>query len=193
MRHNIHLSLNGCFLRPVTEADSGFIVKLRNSKHVCGKMGTSATSEIEQNRWLRKYYYDTTDYYFIVENSYHRSIGTISVYNIDEKNKIAETGRLAFVEDYVGAGLLYSSMMLINFAFDKFMLNRLYGNVVANNKHVISLNKRLGYEVIKLIPNGQKIGENFVDSIHIALTITKWRLVYPKLVMLAQKLKCLEE
>lgn len=193
MRHSIVLEFEGYRLRPVSEDDSEFIVQLRNAPHVSGKMGVSAKTADQQNMWLQKYYDDKNDYYFIIEGKQGQPIGTNSVYSIDTINMTGETGRLAFISGYSGSALLCASIMLSDFCFYSLKLKSTYGNIVANNQAVISLNKRVGYQIANYIPKGLKIGDDFVDAIHMVLMAERWNIIRPKLMNLVASFRYLTD
>lgn len=173
MRHNIILEGYGVRLRPVTFDDSEFIVTLRNMPHAVGKIGDSATTIVDQNKWLQKYMERQGDYYFVIESRLGKKLGTISVYNINMDNSTAELGRTVVIPG--SFAVIPASVLLIDFCFQQLKMEMLVGCVVSTNKDVIRFNQQLGYTVTDTVSHELSIGGRFVDMVHIQLTKKRWQ------------------
>lgn len=172
MRHDISLEGYGIRLRPVTFDDSEFIVTLRNMPHAVGKIGDSATTIDAQKKWLQGYMERQGDYYFIIESRLSIKLGTISVYNINFDDLIAEIGRTVVIPG--SFAVIPASILLIDFCFHQLKMETLVGCVVSTNKEVIRFNQQLGYIITKIVPQELSIGGCYVDMVHIQLTLKRW-------------------
>ena len=56
MQHNVILSGWGCCLRPVTIADSEFIIRVRSQDKAKGNIHAIGANIADQEEWIRNYY-----------------------------------------------------------------------------------------------------------------------------------------
>lgn len=184
MDHKIMVSDFGVRLRPVKTADAGFIVALRNSPHVLGKMGNAAQTVEEQEDWIRNYYNKEDDYYFIVESISGVPLGTVGIYGIDWDNGSTEYGRLALIKESFAA--LPSAVLCIDIAFDYLQMKKIEIFVFSDNKHVLSFDKRCGFKVTHAEVGGKIFNGKPVDVTYLELTKERWSQYRSKLVELAR-------
>lgn len=184
MDHNISVSDFGVRLRPVKITDAGFIVALRNSPHVFGKMGKAAQTVEEQEYWIRNYFNNKDDFYFIVESLTGVPLGTVGIYGINWENASTEYGRLALIKGSFAA--LPSAILCLDIAFDYLQMKRIEIFVFSNNKHVLSFDKKCGFEVTHTDVGGKIINGEPVDVSYLELTKERWHQYRPKLVELAR-------
>ena len=80
-----------------------------------------------------------------VENSFSEYLGTISLKNIDLKNKNAEYA-ISTRKKARGTGANQKATeSLLKYGFDKLQLHRIYVNVLSSNKRAISFYKKCGF------------------------------------------------
>lgn len=86
-------------LRAVQPEDAEFILKIRNDKEISKYLPPLNITVEQQKSWISKQRNDSDSYYFIFTNNKGESLGTISVYNIN--NEHAEVGRFCSFGDSV--------------------------------------------------------------------------------------------
>lgn len=138
-------------LRAVNPEDAEFILKIRNDEGISKYLPPLNVTIEQQQGWINKQRSDTDSYYFIFEDKTGTSLGTISVYNIEDNH--AEVGRFCSFGDSV-------QNMEAAYLFDVFIFNDLSISyldiwVYKNNRPVVMLNQGLGCKW-----DGEKIDEN---------------------------------
>jgi len=111
----------------------------------------------EHQNWFEKYREDENDYVFIIEEKgvFNKSIGQISLYNIDRANNRGELGRLMVGEEEArGKGLAKkATRLLVGIAFNNFLMKELYLNVFKNNYPAIHIYEQCGFKKVKKVDN----------------------------------------
>lgn len=182
MQHSLTAEGFGIRLRPVVMGDAAFIVWLRNLEGSIGRVGDSATTVQEQQAWLEVYFSRPQDYYFIVESNRGLPIGTYGIYDV--KQNSAELGRWIIRPSVPAA--IPSAILVHDLAFKRMNLESLRGTVVASNLRVRSVNRKLGYKELNIVPNAQVIGGRLVDIVHHLMTPTSWNKSRSPLMPLAE-------
>ena len=143
-------------LRPLEISDTKKIIKWRNDTEIKRWMNNQESiSKSSHLEWFnnRKKRFD-----FIIEEKTNKtSIGTVNIKL--KSNSEAELGKLIGETDFLGKGYAKESFkLLINFAFDKLLLSRLFVITKKNNKKNINLNSKLGFKICKkAITNSDKL------------------------------------
>lgn len=139
-------------LRSVLEDDIEFTYNIRKDPQFHGMMGCAALTIEEQSCYIMQQIKKENDYYFVIENKKGKSIGLIGVYDINEK--IAEEGRSVSYGsplENIEAGLLIDF-----FEREILKLEWIRINIYEENKKMIHMCRRLGYEEIGKDTRGGK-------------------------------------
>jgi RimJ/RimL family protein N-acetyltransferase len=150
--------------------------------HVKGRLGDSATDVPSQESWLAEYFRREGDYYFIVETLAVIPVGTYGIYDV--RGTTAESGRWIIRRGVPAAAA--SGVLLFDTAFGRLGLSELRGTTVATNHPVLSLNRKFGFQQIRVEPAGRTIGGKAVDMVHFVLTAEGWSKVRGNVVPLAR-------
>ncbi len=181
MQHSYILQGWNIRLRPAVESDSDFIIKLRTSSHALGRVSDTKPSLESQLRWFGDYFSREGDYYFIIETSGHKPIGTIGLYNIVAQD--GEWGRWIITPGIPAA--LPSAMLVYDFGFNTLGLSRIHGCVVSTNQSVISFHKRFGLRQTGIRHDALMIGGQSVDFVDFLLERSDWPALRQKHLNLA--------
>jgi diamine N-acetyltransferase len=101
----------------------------------------------QQKNWYEKQLSDSSEINLIIAKSDRSAIGTVSIYNIDRRNKRAEWGRLVIGDETArGNGIGAEAIVLIQeYCFEHLNLRKLYCEVLSSNVRAISLYKKFGF------------------------------------------------
>lgn len=165
-------------LVPVETSDADFIVKIRNDVDKCRYLHKVSSAAEAQARWIEEQRSREGDYYFLIKDLNGKKIGTIGLSNIADG--CGETSR--FVSYGSPLENVEANLLITDFAFDTVGLKRIRGYVCAQNKKVISLQKRFGY----LFDDFESIVDG-MDVRFATLTREDYRRKRSKIVMLLEK------
>lgn len=142
MKHSYRMDGFGYRLRPVTENDIQFIIKIRTEDAQRNKYIHKISSDIEsQKEWLNDYYKRENDYYFVIENRINtQPEGLIAFYN--QVNNCAEWGRWVLKRGSLAAA--ESVYLIYKIAFEIVGLDELYCRTIKENKAVVSFHDSIG-------------------------------------------------
>lgn len=143
---------NGLTLRLLKEPDLPVTLAWRNREDIRHQFIHSDIITWNNHlSWWQKYKEKSDDFVFIIEDTAQlkRSVGQISLYNIDLNKSEAEYGRLMIGEfDARRKGLAKSATsVLISWAFNSLKLKMVYLNVLQSNTAAINLYKQIGFIV----------------------------------------------
>jgi RimJ/RimL family protein N-acetyltransferase len=137
-------------LRQVKLDDALFISQLRSDPKVYEFLSSSSPITLEKQRnWLEEYFYSKDGHYFIIENTQlSKSVGTISVYNINRVKQEAEFGRYISVNS---VSAIEAEYLLLQFCFNVMRLESVYcrtadKNVKVWNQHLSFGFRNVGFE-----------------------------------------------
>ncbi len=139
-------------LRLVKEEDAEFILKLRNNKELSKFISPTNINLNEQREWIRNYKIrekKREEFYFIVENKYGISCGTVRIYNINYENK--ETTWGSFILDKIrpeGSSTEVIELSL-EFILEKLKLEKVYLDVRKENYKAIHIYEKNNFIKIK--------------------------------------------
>ena len=137
MRHDLRAEGFGIRLRPVSVEDAEFIHQLRCHPELENFIGPTVGGVEGQRVWIENYLSRSGDYYFCVERLDGTKVGTVGIYNIDEKNQTAEWGRWILLP---GSQAAPASMhLLYRIAFEELGLKELTCTVVEDNSSVVTI------------------------------------------------------
>lgn len=103
----------------------------------------------KQKEWFRRYLEKSDDAQFIIRAAGKEKIGTVAIYNIDADNANCELGRLCIGErSHRGKGYMRAAIKtLLDYAFGKLGMYRIYLEVIRDNRKAIRLYESLGFDV----------------------------------------------
>lgn len=137
-------------LRRIEAQDAEYVRGLRNSPHVVRNyQDRFPISDFEQRDFLQSLTGCKDRILFIAElfEPFER-VGVFSIQNIDYRNQRAETGvMLDEMRMNSGVPLFEGAFLLLDFAFGYLNMNKITGEVLADNQRAIRLNEGIGMQV----------------------------------------------
>jgi len=137
--------------RAVGEDDLQQMIDWRNDPEINYYFYDAEPLSIEQQRlWYSRYLETTnTDKIFIISDRISSvTIGMVSIYHIDWRNRKGEWGRLILDKEYRGKGLSKEiEAVVYAHAFDYLNLNKLYCEVYQFNTNVIQAHEKMGSKI----------------------------------------------
>ena len=138
-------------LKPIDIDDIEVIRTLRNSenKNRTFKNIKYITKE-EQEKWFENYRNNSNDKMFMI-NFNNKYVGTVAIYNIDNKQGLAEFGRILVKEEYRGNCIgLKATKGICKYAFETLGLNKIILEVFKDNINAFNLYKKIGFKVVDI-------------------------------------------
>jgi RimJ/RimL family protein N-acetyltransferase len=132
-------------LRQVKLDDSLFISQLRSDPKVYKFLSSSSPITLEQQKdWLEKYIDSKDGYYFIIDNPLlFKSVGTISIYDVNNGKREAEFGRYIAVNS---VNAIEAEYLLLDFCFNVMHLESVYCRTADNNVKVWKQHLSFGFQ-----------------------------------------------
>jgi len=187
MRHDIVLEGSAFRLRPVSDSDATFILKLRTNAFLNRFLHTTDSSLQSQLQWLAEYYKREGDWYFVVERcADNRQEGLISLYDHNATLHKAEWGRWILLPGSRAA--IESAWLIYNCAFTLLNIREVYCRTVAENASVISFHDSCGISKRKLLSGHFDLNNHVFDAVEHCVDLSDWRTLGPRLKFLAEKL-----
>lgn len=136
-------------LLPVTEADLDMMCRWRNrAENYDHFFEWEPITPERQRRWFEEQLRNNCERNFIIWQKPKDAIGTISLVNIDYRNRKAEFGRFFIDEPYRGKGMGKKALQILHdYAFNHLNLRKLYCEVLASNSRAIRLYEEVGYQI----------------------------------------------
>ena len=173
MRHDITMEGDYYRLRPVNIRDAAFIVMLRTSSQRNRFVHPISPDISEQEAWLERYFAREGDYYFVVEQKETgRPEGTISIYDLEMADRVAEWGRWALLPG--SKGVVESALLIYRTAFDVLGLNELYCRTVIENAQVVLFHKNVGLVTRAKLPKHYNFSGIYNDAVEQVMTREMW-------------------
>ncbi len=137
-------------LRPITEEDTGLILKWRNSERVSNNFIFSEKLSAEMHKkWLEeKVNEHLVEQFIIIEKKSHKPIGSVYFRDIDKTKKEAEYG--IFIGEDFALGQGYgneTAQLALEYAFKEMELNRIFLRVFADNEPAIKSYENAGFRM----------------------------------------------
>lgn len=135
-------------LRPMEKTDADDVVRMRSAPEVLAQLFSDEPPTRESHlRWFEQMQIQgIRQEFMIVERETGRSIGTVGLNHIDPNHRRAEFGILMGDEEARGKGLAFeASRLLLDYAFNKLGLYRLYLHVFPDNEPALHLYRKIGF------------------------------------------------
>jgi RimJ/RimL family protein N-acetyltransferase len=187
MQHNF--VVEGCAyrLRPVSDNDAGFIIKLRSDPELNRFLHLTSPSIEAQLEWLTNYYSRPGDWYFVLERRYDSTAeGLISLYGFDTYEGSAEWGRWILRKDSMAA--VESAMLIYRFAFEELCMREVYCRTAAENQSVVSFHDSCGIAERRVLSNHFNLNGRKLDAVEHRVRRTEWKMMEARLEPLAQRI-----
>jgi UDP-4-amino-4,6-dideoxy-N-acetyl-beta-L-altrosamine N-acetyltransferase len=128
--------------------DADDVVRLRNDPAVRPQLFCDEPLDREGHlRWFERMQKDGIRHEFIiVERATGRSIGITGLNHLDRQHRRAEYGIVIGEAEARGKGLAFeASRLLLNYAFNKLRLHRVYLHVFTENEPALRLYRKIGF------------------------------------------------
>jgi RimJ/RimL family protein N-acetyltransferase len=141
----IRLMGEATVLRQVHLDDALFISQLRSEPSVYEFLSSSTSITLNQQKiWLEKYLKLNDGYYFIIENiSLGKSVGTISIYDVNKLKGGAEFGRYISLNSI---NSIEAEYLLLQFCFNVMNLDTIYCRTADENSKVWKQHLSFGFQ-----------------------------------------------
>ena len=169
-------------LRKSTLEDAHFIFDLRDS--ISGKfLRRPRRYDLKsQMEWMTNRPNNEINY-VILDKSTQIRVGTISIYDVNVQDKVANVGRLLLEETYLKMSTPYgleSLLLTYSFVFDHLNFRKITGDILSSNVQMLKFQLFLGMEQEGLLKEHVLIGSEFVDLHIMSLTKVSFEAKYKK-------------
>ena len=173
MRHGHQIEGKAFRLRPIEDRDAEFVVELRTSGERARYLNKVALSAETQRKWLEAYYQRENDYYFVIERiNDNRREGLIALYDVNPEGGEAEWGR--WIISPASMSALESVIMIMDFAFVRLGLKRVFSFTLADNTPVNSFHESCGFRRVMVQPARFIIGGEPRDAVKHECEVSDW-------------------
>lgn len=167
-------------IRPIKESDTDKIIKWRNNPNVYRNfIYQKKLTRKEHLEWLNTQIKTKKVFQFIITSILDsKDIGSIYLRNVDNKNKKAEFG--IFIGDDSSRGKGFGSIStkkILEFAFKKLRLNKVFLRVLADNHQAISSYKKNNFKIEGRFKEDVIIKGKKKDIIFMALLKKEWEKI----------------
>jgi diamine N-acetyltransferase len=177
MSHSITLRGQHVMLRPLRASDAEITFAWREGARA-RLLNAGAQSVEEQVAWIESR--PANEYNFMIELSGGAPVGMLSLIGVNAKSKHAETARFLIGDEAAVRGVpaaVEAMKLLYEFAFDQLGLQRLFGNVTADNMLMVKWQKYLGMKEEGRMRRHHFINGTFQDAIILGLLDEEYREV----------------
>jgi diamine N-acetyltransferase len=136
-------------IRAIEEADLSLIASWRSDPSVYEYFYEYLPISLrEQKNWYEKQLNNSNEFNFVVADKDNKPIGTVSIYNIDRRNRKADWGRLIIGDkDYLSGGYgTEIEVLILEYSFEHLNLHKLCCEVIEDNTNVIGLHEKFGFK-----------------------------------------------
>ncbi len=133
-------------LRPLDEGDLASLAEWRN-RHRLRFADSSVVTTEGQAAWYESYRRRDDDLMYVIETLDGRPLGCVSLYHVDREAATAEFGRLMIgrAEDEAHGYAADASRALLEHAETTLSLERVYLQVIADNRRAVELYESVGF------------------------------------------------
>jgi RimJ/RimL family protein N-acetyltransferase len=186
MRHDLTLDGHAFRLRPITDADAGFVLGLRQDAGLNRYLHPTSPILTDQLTWLREYYDRPRDYYFVIERRVTGSSeGVIALYDIDISGKAGEWGRWILRRGSLAA--VESAFLIYVCGLERLALSSMFCRTVAANHATISFHDSCGVPRTGVLRRHFQFDGQSVDAVEHRMTREVWTETRPVLERMAYR------
>jgi len=187
MRHQYVIAGGAFRLRPIAERDAEFVVALRSMSGRSQYLNPISPSIDDQLKWFEDYFKREGDYYFVIERTVGECReGLISLYDISPQDGAAEWGRWIIAPTSLSA--IESVVLLMDFAFEKMHLQKVYSYTVAENTATNSFHDSCGFRRIGVQMARFNIEGRVMDAVRHECGVSDWAALRPALAAKSRKI-----
>jgi UDP-4-amino-4,6-dideoxy-N-acetyl-beta-L-altrosamine N-acetyltransferase len=153
---------------PVQEEHLPIMVKWRNDPKVSEMLFDRGGFTLEKQKiWFEKAKNDKSRVQFIItENKNQKPIGAINLMDIDYKNLHCDWGDYIGELDFrMGGYAVEAEYLILNYAFNKLRMNKVYCQTFSYNTKVINTHKKFGFTTDGILRQHYKDGDSFFDIV----------------------------
>lgn len=164
MDHDYRIRYGKISLFPMSKGDSESYRIVRNcDENRIWFFQTSVISSAMQSQWYASYLQNKTEYMFSIYVG-ETFVGGCAIYNVNEKTRSAEFGRIVIGSTYKCHGYAYDAIIgVLNIAKNKLILDRINLSVKRENVTAIRLYEKIGFRVVKESPEELMLVIDLVD------------------------------
>jgi diamine N-acetyltransferase len=171
------VNLTGQFvdLRPLVPTDSEITLRWRQSARA-RLLNPGATTVSEQEAWIGSR--PDNEYNFIIALKEGQPVGMLSLIGVNTMSRHGETARFLIGQEEAVRGIpaaVEAMKLLYEFAFDTLKLERIFGNVTADNMLMVKWQKYLGMKEEGRMRRHHFINGKFQDAIILGLLVEEYR------------------
>lgn len=164
-------------LRQLTLEDALITLTWRSSARA-GLLNRGATTLQEQAKWIASR--SNKEINFIIELKDKTPVGMLSLVDIDDANKRAESARFLIGDEKSVKGIpvaVESMKLLYELAFNTLSLERIYGTIASENTLMIKWQKYLGMKEEGRLRNHYFINNSFQDAVCLGILSKEFKEV----------------
>ncbi len=171
MDKDITISGNHIRLRPLTHEDLPLKVQWYNDPDIRKTLILDEVFELEKTvRWFETIKDCPSRQDLMIETDSARPIGTISLVNIDPKQKTAEIVLVIGNKEYWGKGvMLEAESLLIQYAFEKMGIEKIWAQTRPENIASLITMKKLGFRIEGTLRKETIVVGRRIDIIHLGI------------------------
>lgn len=164
-------------LEPITEKDTGLIIKWWNNVNVKKNFIFQETFTREMHlNWLKTNVFTGKTAQFII-NYDGISIGSTLLRDIDFNNNKAEFGIFIGEDNYRGKGLgTQATLQILKYGFEN--LNKIFLRVLNNNTTAVNSYRKAGFQKEGLFRDDVCINNKYYDILFMSILKNEWRNFY---------------
>jgi RimJ/RimL family protein N-acetyltransferase len=133
----------------------------------------------EHLAWYARVEADPSQEFYVVEAG-GKAVGTIGLSNIDVHHHRAEYGRFLIAPEYRRRGYGEAAMRaLLDRAFGKMELHRVWGDVFAFNDPALRLDRKLGFQQEGVFRQHVLKGKLWLDVVRMGILEEEWKIGAP--------------
>ncbi len=170
---NLRISDEIITLRPITEADTPFILATRNSESVVANFFYRIpVSESDHKRWLEEKCKKGLVYQFVIEaNESGDKLGCVYLQKYDERTNSMESGIFMAENAPLGQGIATRALTLLDkkYGFEMLGLSEINAKILSTNSTSIHLHEKVGF-----VKEGEE--DTFIEPGKIPVRALKYRL-----------------
>ena len=179
--HKIILRGDKVILRPIKVSDANRFIKWLSSPDVNKYTTRKPVSLKEEIKWIKSLSKNKDEIHWAIDTKDEIHIGSIGL-EINKQDKKAGFDIFIGDKSYWGQGYGYeASLLIMNYAFTKLKLHRIYLSVYIYNSRAIKLYKKLGFKIEGRGRESIFYKNKFYDQIFMGILKKEWLKYYKKI------------